>query len=726
MTKKTTNISASGKPKLPTSNGVKIAVIDYNAGNIASVTNALERFGIPYTVTRDVKEILSADKVIFPGQGRAKPAMEFLRESGLADVIRNVKQPFLGICLGMQLLFESSEEDETECLGIIPGTVRKFRGDMKIPQIGWNTITAVKYDPLFRDVPDTLFAYFANSYYAELAKPYTVAVSSYGNTPFTAVIRKDNFYGTQFHPEKSGLLGVQILKNFCELGTDISKRLLVAPAIDIIGGKCVRLLQGEYDKQTTYGDDPVAMAKSFVNAGAKYLHVVDLDGARKGVPENAGVITRLIKEVAVPVEVGGGIRNIEDAKLYLDSGALRIVVSTSALTNLEIVRELIAEYGPARVVVSVDARNGLVATEGWKKTTAETTESLLAKLTEAGVTTVIYTSITSDGTLKGPDYEGIGKILKMPFRVMVAGGITSINDLKKLRDMGAYGAIVGKAIYEKTISIAEAVAAILSPYISKVQPKPARTVTKRVIACMDIANGRVVKGTHFKDLKDAGDPVELGRQYSDDGIDELVFLDINATVENRKTLYELAGRIAKNINIPFTVGGGVRSISDIKNLLNAGADKVSIGSAAITNPDLINEASQAFGSQCIVISVDPKKNSVGMWEIFIRGGRDATGVDAIQFCKDMERRGAGELLVNSLDKDGTKSGYDLALLKAISQSVSIPVIASSGAGTREHFAEALLGGESDAVLAASLFHSGAINIAELKKYLSERGILVRI
>ena len=448
MTKKTTNISASGKPKLPTSNGVKIAVIDYNAGNIASVTNALERFGIDYCVTRDVKEILSADKVIFPGQGRAKPAMEFLRESGLADVIRNVKQPFLGICLGMQLLFESSEEDGTECLGIIPGTVRKFRGDMKIPQIGWNTITATKYDPLLGGLPDTIFAYFANSYYAEPAKPYTIAASVYGNTPFATVVRKDNFYGTQFHPEKSGVLGVQILKNFCELGTGTPETLLIAPAIDIIGGKCVRLLQGEYDKQTTYGDDPVAMAKSFVDAGAKYLHVVDLDGARKGVPENAGVITRLIKEIAIPVQVGGGIRTIEDARFYLDTGALRIVVSTSALTNLEIVRELIAEYGPARVVVSVDARNGLVATEGWKKTTAETTESLLAKLTEAGVTTVIYTSITSDGTLKGPDYEGIGKILKMPFRVMVAGGITSINDLKKLRDMGAYGAIVGKAIYE--------------------------------------------------------------------------------------------------------------------------------------------------------------------------------------------------------------------------------------------------------------------------------------
>ncbi|MDO8552099.1 MAG: imidazole glycerol phosphate synthase subunit HisF [bacterium] len=253
-----------------------------------------------------------------------------------------------------------------------------------------------------------------------------------------------------------------------------------------------------------------------------------------------------------------------------------------------------------------------------------------------------------------------------------------------------------------------------------------RAVAKRVIACMDIADGRVVKGTHFKDLKDAGDPVELGKKYSDEGIDELVFLDINATVENRRTLYELAARIAKNINIPFTVGGGVQSIADIKNLLNAGADKVSIGSAAITNPNLVNDAAKAFGSQCIVISVDPKRTQTGTWDIFIRGGRDATGVDAIEFCKDMEKRGAGELLVNSLDKDGTRSGYDIDLLRAISDAVSIPVIASSGAGKMEHFSEAITKGKADAVIAASLFHSGEIGIKELKAFLSEQDILIRI
>ena len=705
---------------------MRVAIIDYNAGNIASVRNALERFGIEYVVTRDAKEILSADKVIFPGQGSAKPAMKYLRESGLGGVIRKIKNPFLGICLGMQLLFESSEEDDTECLGIIPGRVRKFAGiELKIPQIGWNTIIAKKYGPLFRDVPDTLFAYFANSYYAESAKTYTIAESAYGDISFASVVKKDNFYGTQFHPEKSGVMGVQILKNFCEMG-EKPKNLLVLPAIDIICGKCVRLLQGDYDKQTTYSDDPVEMARSFISAGAKYLHVVDLDGAKGGKPMNTEVIMKLIKEVSVPVQVGGCIRSAEEARAYLEAGAERVILSTTALADPETVRALIREYGPGKIVVSVDAKTGLIATDGWKKVSSETAESFLEKLTELGITTIIYTDIGNDGTLKGPNFVAVKKILSAPFRVMVAGGITTIKDLEKLRGMGAYGAVVGKAIYEKTIDIKEATTAIPSPKILRATVKPVRSVTKRVIACMDIANGRVVKGVNFQNVQEAGDPVELGRVYSEKGIDELVFLDINATVENRPTLYELVSQIAKNINIPFTVGGGVQTIQDIKRLLNAGADKVSIGSAAITNPNLVNEASEAYGAQCIVISVDPKKNGAGKWEIFIRGGRDATGVDAIQFCKDMESRGAGELLVNSLDKDGTKSGYDIELLSAISNSVSIPVIASSGAGTMEHFAQAIELGKADAVLSASLFHSGEIKIPELKSYLSEKGILIRV
>lgn len=250
-------------------------------------------------------------------------------------------------------------------------------------------------------------------------------------------------------------------------------------------------------------------------------------------------------------------------------------------------------------------------------------------------------------------------------------------------------------------------------------------LTKRIIACMDIMEGRVKKGVNFKNLKDAGDPVELGKMYSDQGADELVFLDIMATVENRDNMYSLVRKVAKEINIPFTVGGGVKTVQDVRNLLESGADKVAICSVAVTNPNFVNKASGEFGSQCIVVSIDPKWNG-RFWEIFIRGGREATGIDAIKFAKDMARRGAGELLVNSLDRDGAKAGYDIPLLKTITSSVNIPVIASSGAGKKEHFLEALTKGQTDAVLAASLFHSQELSIPILKKYLNKKGINIRL
>jgi len=242
---------------------------------------------------------------------------------------------------------------------------------------------------------------------------------------------------------------------------------------------------------------------------------------------------------------------------------------------------------------------------------------------------------------------------------------------------------------------------------------------------MDIADGRVKKGINFENLRDAGDPVELGKIYSEQGADELVFLDVMATVEERGALLELVSRVAKEINIPFAVGGGVKTIDDIRSLLNAGADKVSIGSAAVTKPDLVSVASQEFGAQCIVISVDPKREG-DSWKIYIKGGREKTCVDAIKFCKDMERRGAGELLVNSLDRDGTKQGYDIELLKAISHAVNLPIIASSGAGRKEDFLEVFLETGASAALAAGLFHDKKIGIFDLKKYLKDNNINIRI
>jgi cyclase len=246
----------------------------------------------------------------------------------------------------------------------------------------------------------------------------------------------------------------------------------------------------------------------------------------------------------------------------------------------------------------------------------------------------------------------------------------------------------------------------------------------RIIPCLDVKNGRVVKGINFVDLKDAGDPVEQAKIYSDGGADEICFLDITASNENRDTIYDVVKRTSKNCFVPLTVGGGVRSTEDIYKLLNCGADKVSINTAAVQNSKVVEESSKKFGSQCIVVAMDAKKNGEN-WEIFTHGGRNPTGIDAIQFANKMEESGAGELLVTSMDKDGTQSGYDIDLMKKISSNVNIPVIASGGVGTLDHLAEGISAGAS-AVLAASIFHYGSYSLEEAKQYLASKDIPVRI
>ena len=250
------------------------------------------------------------------------------------------------------------------------------------------------------------------------------------------------------------------------------------------------------------------------------------------------------------------------------------------------------------------------------------------------------------------------------------------------------------------------------------------STTKRIIPCLDIENGRVVKGVNFVDIRDAGDPVEIARSYSEQGADELTFLDISATTEGRATTLELVKQVAAVIDIPLTVGGGVRKVEDVARLLAAGASKVSIGSAAVANPELVRLAADKFGSRSIVVAVDVKKTSASGWEVFIHGGKTNTGLDAVQWAKKMQEMGAGELLVTSMDGDGTKAGFDLGITRAISEAVSIPVTASGGAGTLEHLAAGILEGKADAVLAASVFHFGEISIAEAKKFLASRGINV--
>lgn len=250
--------------------------------------------------------------------------------------------------------------------------------------------------------------------------------------------------------------------------------------------------------------------------------------------------------------------------------------------------------------------------------------------------------------------------------------------------------------------------------------------TKRIIPCLDVNNGRVVKGTNFVNLRDAGDPVEVAALYDKAGADELVFLDITASSDRRETTVELVRRVAEKVFIPFTVGGGIRTVDDFKNLLREGADKISINSSAIDNPRLISDAADKFGSQCVVVAIDAKRRADGSgWNIYKMGGRVDTGIDALEWAVKADKLGAGEILLTSMDCDGVKQGYDIELTRTIAENVSIPVIASGGAGSKEHFYEALTEGKADAALAASLFHYKELEISDLKNYLAQRGVSVR-
>ncbi|RMF88806.1 MAG: imidazole glycerol phosphate synthase subunit HisF [Nitrospinota bacterium] len=255
-------------------------------------------------------------------------------------------------------------------------------------------------------------------------------------------------------------------------------------------------------------------------------------------------------------------------------------------------------------------------------------------------------------------------------------------------------------------------------------------LAKRIIPCLDVKDGRVVKGVKFLQLQDAGDPVAIARRYDAEGADELVFLDITASYEKRKIFYDVVQRTAEQVFMPLTVGGGVSTLEDIRHLLQAGADKVSLNTAAVRNPQLVNQAANRFGSQCIVVAIDARRVEqggvwTGRWEVYTHGGRNATGVDALQWAREVEQLGAGEILLTSMDQDGTKQGYDLELTRAVAELVGIPVIASGGAGTLHHLYEGLAQGKANAVLAASIFHYGTYTIRQAKEFLAARGIVVR-
>ena len=253
-------------------------------------------------------------------------------------------------------------------------------------------------------------------------------------------------------------------------------------------------------------------------------------------------------------------------------------------------------------------------------------------------------------------------------------------------------------------------------------------LTRRIIPCLDVKDGRVVKGVHFVNLRDAGDPVELGTRYSDDGADELVFLDITATIRSRKTIVELVRKVAENVFIPFTVGGGINSVEQMDELLRSGAEKCSVNTAAVKNPDILTKAAQRFGNQCVVLAIDARrsKTKAGHWQVTVKAGTEATDIDAVEWAIEGAKRGAGEILLTSMDADGTQKGYDIELTRAVADAVNIPVIASGGAGTLEHLYDAIVEGHAEAVLMASITHFESYTITQMKEYLRDRGIAVNL
>jgi cyclase len=251
-------------------------------------------------------------------------------------------------------------------------------------------------------------------------------------------------------------------------------------------------------------------------------------------------------------------------------------------------------------------------------------------------------------------------------------------------------------------------------------------LSKRIIPCLDVTAGRVVKGVNFVELRDAGDPVEIAKRYDDQGADEITFLDITATSDERDLILHIIEDVASQVFIPLTVGGGVREVADVRRLLNAGADKVGMNSAAVANPDLVSDASAKYGSQCIVVAIDAKQTQPGLWEVFTHGGRKNTGINAVSWAMEVAKRGAGEILLTSMDRDGTKNGFDLELTRAVSDAVSVPVIASGGVGNLQHLVDGITQGHADAVLAASIFHFGEYTVGQAKHLMAEQGIPVRL
>jgi cyclase len=511
----------------------------------------------------------------------------------------------------------------------------------------------------------------------------------------------------------------------------------IIPAIDIINGKCVRLTGGDYSLKKIYGDDPVLMAKQFEEQGFRRLHVVDLDGAAAGRLVNLPVVMEICRTTSLSVDFGGGVRTRNDLKVLFDLGVRQITAGSMAARNRELVLEWLTEFGPGKIILGADVRDDRIAVSGWKETVQVGVIDFIGSYLSEGIITVICTDVSRDGMMSGPATELYRNILKSypDLDLIASGGVSSEDDLKELEAAGIKSVIVGKALYEKGLELRTSASSTPTmPTMPTMPTTPSTPSTPfipstssiRIIPCLDVKEGRVVKGTNFEGLRDAGDPVELAAIYSKQGADELVFLDISATDEGRKTMAGMVRRVAEEINIPFTVGGGIGSVEDVSLLLSNGADKVSVNSAAVRRPGLISELADKFGSQCVVLAVDAGRQPDGSWKVFVNGGKVPVGLDLYEWVERGVELGAGEILFTSIDNDGTGKGFAVEALSEIVSRVKVPVIASGGAGKPEHFLDAVIKGRAHALLAAGLFHYGKLSIPDLKNYLNINGIVVRI
>ena len=485
------------------------------------------------------------------------------------------------------------------------------------------------------------------------------------------------------------------------------------PAIDIIDGQCVRLKRGDYNAKTVYSSDPVEVAKEFERLGFRRLHVVDLDGAKSRHIVNSSVLRAITEQTRLTVDFGGGIKSEADIEEAFRCGASQVTIGSVAVTSPDLFASWLRKYGPERIILGADVRDGKVSINGWKEDSGTDLLPFLRHYVEQGVTHVLCTDISRDGMLQGPSLDLYSSVMRTypHLHLIASGGVSCNADIAELHRRGIPAVVFGKAFYEGRIDVD----ALRLQYGG---------LAKRIIPCLDVKDGQTVKGTNFVNLRHAGDPVELGKAYSDAGADELVFLDITASHEGRKTFTDMVTRVAAEVNIPFTVGGGVNELSDVERLLHAGADKVSVNSAALRRPELINEISSRFGSQVCVCAIDARQSD-GEWTCYINGGRVPTGRNLFDWAQEVADRGAGEILFTSMNHDGVKEGFALEALSRLHELLPIPVIASGGAGAREHFLEAFTLGKADAALAASVFHFGEISIPELKQYLRHEGIKVR-